>query len=466
MTEILAAVALVSRSFAVLLSRKAEVESALAKLVKRADRKGIAHALTWTWGRAVTAEELVSNKDGNPPVPGAVLTASADYWRIPVTRIPLTIEGAAPRLAGWTFVATLQHLDGENIVRTVPGHEIPATYRTRGCVCDHCNMNRRRNDTYVLRHDDGRHVQVGSTCIRDFLGGDEAAEIAARAEILALAGSVASDDGDDFGEGSGQTERTWEMYLPYVAWLVRSQGWTPRWTKCPYGGSPTRNDNPTADQAWVLLTDKKAREKAECVLSEEDVALALASEQWAESITDDSIAKSSGDYLHNLRATARTGLVSSRTAGIVASAVTAYQREQGKVRLASERATRPSCNEYMGTVGSKVTFGLPAQVNKRTGAPLKNAPTVLTSDPLTLEFVTGYSTDYGYTTVLKFRATTGHQIVWKSSNPPVGRDDVGKRYTLAGTIKRHEEYKGAKQTLVSNCGVKEVPAPEVSSDAA
>jgi uncharacterized membrane protein (UPF0127 family) len=66
-----------------------------------------------------------------------------------------------------------------------------------------------------------------------------------------------------------------------------------------------------------------------------------------------------------------------------------------------------------------------------------------------LDFVTGYETQYGYTTVLKFRTVEGATIVWKASNTDVDRSDVGKSYKLTGTVKSHDDYKGQKQTMVT-----------------
>lgn len=451
-----AAIAALVRSFAVLLARKGAVEAALVALSKRAARKGIPGVLSWTWGKAYQDEARVPNVDGTPPAPGATLSADACTWIVPVSRVPLTLTGETPRLNGWRFVATLQHLDGENIVRTLPGEEIPASYRNRGSVCDHCRANRRRNDTYILRHEDGRMMQVGSSCIRDFLGGDDAADIAAKAEILALAASVASDEGGEGFGGGGAAERLLSAFLPVVAWCVRVEGWKSRTVAREQGGIAT------ADRAWILMTDAKERLKASCEPSAEDIATGEASEAWADALTDEAVNAGTSDYLHNLRAVARTGLASFRTAGIAASAVTAYQRHIGAERARAERAARPSLDAHVGNVGDKVTFGLPAKVGKK-GQPLKGAPVVLSSLPVVLDFVTGYETAYGYTTVLKFKTPEGATLVWKASGDPgIGRDDVGKRYTLAGTIKGHDVYKGAKQTTLTRCDVREVPAAEPS----
>jgi hypothetical protein len=132
----------------------------------------------------------------------------------------------------------------------------------------------------------------------------------------------------------------------------------------------------------------------------------------------------------------------------------------GRERARAERAARPTLDAYLGTVGDKVTFGLPPKVGKR-GQPLKGAPVVLSPDPVKLDFVTGYETEFGYTTVLKFRTEEGATIVWKASSTEIGRDDVGKRYTLAGRITKHDEYKGQKQTLIARCDAREVPAETV-----
>lgn len=441
------------RTFGVILSRKGNVDAALTALAKRAARKGIPGVLTWSWGKAYTDTAWVPNPDGVRPCADAYLAASCDGWIVPVTRVPLTITGETPRLSGWKFVACLQHLDGENITRVLPGETIPAEYRTRGSMCDHCHALRRRNDTYVLRHEDGRVTQVGSTCIKDFLGGDDAAIIAAKAEILALAGSVADMDDDPLGgSGGAPSEMLIADYLPYVAWVVRVEGWVSR-------TAARERDQMTAsaDRAWTLSCSAEARIKAECEFTDEDTSLATDAAAWAEALTDEAVDSEAFDYLHNLRAVARTGLVSFRTAGICASAVTAYQRHIGRERLKAERAARPTLDAYLGQIGDKVSFGLPAKVGKK-GQPLKGAPVVLRAEPVTLDFVAGYESTWGYTTVLKFRTADGATVVWKASDCGITRSDVGKAYTIVGTIKAHDEYKGQKQTVLTRCTAEPVEA--------
>jgi hypothetical protein len=415
-----------TRTFEVLLHNRSRVETALLALAKRAARKGLP-VLTWTWGRPVTKTEHLSH-DGAEYLPGALLHSSGEYgvtYAVPITRIPLSLPCGSVCYAGWTFVAALQHLDGENIVRAVPGQTVPEMYRHRGPTCDHCKAVRRRHDTYVLRHEDERVLQVGSTCIQDFLGSDEAGKLASQASLLAEARGLAEGACEGSG-GSASADRTLAEYLPYVAWCVRVEGWTSRTVARETG------KNATADYAWTYLTDAKAREKAGAKPTDVDDALAAEAEAWAEALTDDEVDTEKGsDYLHNLRAVARTGLVTFRTAGIAASAVTAYQRAIGRARERAERAARPVLDAHVGTVGKRETFAV------------------------VLDFVTGYDTEYGYTTVLKFRTPEGACLVWKASSTELGRGDVGKAFALTGTVKKHDDYKGAKQTMLSRCKVAE-----------
>jgi hypothetical protein len=67
---------------------------------------------------------------------------------------PVTIVAQTIKVAGWEFVATLQHEEGGTIVRAVPGATIEgelASFRNVGNVCNHCGFDRKRNDTFILR---------------------------------------------------------------------------------------------------------------------------------------------------------------------------------------------------------------------------------------------------------------------------------------------------------------------------
>ena len=87
----------------------------------------------------------------------------------------VVLQGTAPVLAGWALAAIVEHRNGAANVRAVSelGARLdPETFGT--AWCEHCGLRRRRNATFVVVHvDSGELRQVGSGCLRDFLGGQD-----------------------------------------------------------------------------------------------------------------------------------------------------------------------------------------------------------------------------------------------------------------------------------------------------
>jgi hypothetical protein len=143
----------------------------------------------------------------------------------------VVVTGPAPRINGWSFVATLDHADGEVVVRTSPEFKdgLPKHFRTADPRhCDHCQKLRMRNETFVLRNDAGEFKRVGRQCLRDFFGHEAAASLAAVAELLWAACETAeAADAEGGGVGGGNYVDLNE-YLLFVAAAIRQEGWLSR----------------------------------------------------------------------------------------------------------------------------------------------------------------------------------------------------------------------------------------------
>lgn len=76
-----------------------------------------------------------------------------------------------PRTSGWKVIATLRHRAGRptsvQLAHPSVHINVDAWSRSKGW-CEHCRTRRARRITYLLRHDDGRLAQVGSSCLADF----------------------------------------------------------------------------------------------------------------------------------------------------------------------------------------------------------------------------------------------------------------------------------------------------------
>ena len=99
--------------------------------------------------------------------------------------LEIELEGQTPKLNGWEFVATIEHgttPEGEviNVIRAMPDKNVPVKFRTRDKLCDHCRANRTRKHTYIVRNETTNDwKQVGSTCLRDYVGHKDAKRVAA-----------------------------------------------------------------------------------------------------------------------------------------------------------------------------------------------------------------------------------------------------------------------------------------------
>lgn len=95
--------------------------------------------------------------------------------RLPIYAV--TMIGDAPTTDDWTFISALHHTPSGTVIQRAWGiteadfsEDALVKYRDRDSACEHCNLRRRRNDTYVLRNKhDGTVIQVGRTCLGDFL---------------------------------------------------------------------------------------------------------------------------------------------------------------------------------------------------------------------------------------------------------------------------------------------------------
>lgn len=453
--------------FNVLLVNRDKVETFLKKIVTRLAKKGLT-GLSWSWGKAFEVRiACTCAACAHSVIPSH--TARVEI------RAPLTLETKRPHYAGWNFVATLLHLKNdagsyENIVNAVPGcmvhddckeagrgmqlacagvSDLPASFRDRGPVCDHCQVKRFRNDTYVLHHHDGRYMQVGSTCIADFLGSDEAEHMAFRAEMYALAASVAKSAESapaTTADVSFEATSSWgyllSTYLGYVAWSMRTQGWVSRrMVQNGYNGLTT------SEIANLLMAEGSPyRQESGYTVVDEDVQLAVAAAEWAENMTDEQVSAGPDQYLANLRTIARLGLVNWRMMGQAASIIIAYQKANDL--LPKKLAPAPKCQTWIGEVGVRLAFG----TTKKLGKKIQK----LSNEPVTLVFQKTIERDEDESfSILKFQTAEGILLTWMTSGVRLVGEE-GKRFQLIGTVKKHDEYKGERQTMLSRCDLTEV----------
>lgn len=379
-----------------------ELEATLAKLEKvnaRAAKRGFT-------GRF----ELVSEKVTRTRRLASGLLAE----RVAYT---CTLTGEAPAYEGWTFLASLEVMPAADgsvnwNVRCAPGVSDEGVDRSKlePGRCDHCGSvraNRRR--VFLVRHTEtGEHKQVGSTCMKDFLGWDGNPVWVDTEKTVS-----------DLMHGAGGGSDAWTplTVLTVASAAVAEFGWTPK----SAGGQST------ADLVSMFLAGPRTRDDqaAAARIAEHLEAVGeTAAAELAEATALSSDA--SYGYEANLHAALAAEHVTHRTFGLVCSAVSYLARERQQV--AEKRVLAETPSEWIGEEGEKVTV---------TG----EITTCLSLEgymPGTTQILIIVTTDVG---LVKVVTTAG----WAYE------DDIdrGAHVTLTGTVKAHAEYEGKKQTVLT-----------------
>ncbi len=371
----------------------AATRAKVAKLQQRAERKGFTGAID------VAA------------VPATRSSTSAGGLPVTVHGFDVTITGEPPRYQGWRFVAAVDAVEGGTILRYPPGSTGKVNNdQIRAGECDHCHTTRGRRSTVLVAHDDtGRLLQVGRSCLKDFLGHNTL-------PVFLTADEIANSLG---GSLSG-TPAAWDVHsvLTYAAAAVEAFGWTPA-SASDHGRVPTRdvvrlalNGGRGADQ----LRDQLAPHLAD--------AQALAPHLRLDLLNG--LTGTSG-YEANLVAVLSGEAVDAKHLGLAVSAILAHQRLTADRAREASRHEAAQTVEHVGTVGEKVTLTGVVRTAVRVDGYAYRSP-----DSVMLVVDCG-------TAVAKMTTAAAWAYPLK----------VGDPVTITGTVKAHTEWNGIKQTVLT-----------------
>lgn len=396
-----------------------KLRSEIAKLSKRAKKLGSGEITLTELG------EMWQRKRAEGP-------AAAPFrpWRI-IRWMVVEVEGETPKLAGWSFRAKV--LNGAFVGDAVGGViqplgeiAIPEATRDQALatphLCEHCKADRRRRDTFLVEHDDGRWAQVGRQCMKDFLGHANPEAMAKAAEYVLTAVGLAG-EAEEEGWGGGRREELFplEDFFAVVMGLIRTFGYLSK-----TAANPPFTPESTAEMAMMVLVSHNWRDgKPICELGSEDSERAAKLMAWA----TEWLATPSNDYQFNAANAFASGVASTRTAGILASLAPAWDREMAHYVAKQKAAEKATESRHVGTVKKR--------------------------DEMTLTLIRSFSfdTDFGLMYIHKMQDPEGNSIVWKTGNAVRDSNrrllEAGQTVRVKATVKEHGEYKGEKQTVVT-----------------
>ena len=333
------------------------------------------------------------------------------------------VEGTAVK-NGWRFVATLEHTDKGNIVRSVEGApEVPRRYYDCAPYCEHCKTRRTRKSSFIVQNEEtGEFMQVGKSCLADFTNGLSAEAVAS---WLSLFEDFATFDGSCGVGGHLRRYYSVETMLCYFVEATRLFGYIPKDGSDPtawlgldfweHDYAPSRLGRKyDFVHEKMLSSGFKADTEQNHVEARECIA-------WAIEHEDES------NYLHNLATICKSECTTASTFGYLASLPNArrksLEKDAEKKARAERRATEAETSDFVGNVGDRLE--------------------VKVADHIVL---TSWETAWGTTYLHKFVGEDGNTYTWKSGT--VLPDKVS---TLKGTVKAHNEFRGVKQTELTRC---------------
>lgn len=375
----------------------------IEQLQGRAVKRGFTGSIT------VTGEREVRDNNGfYPDLP--------DSAQVVVVRT--SIVGTSPSYEGWSFLASLTQLatkdGGAWTVNTPPGVQANIDRSTlRDGACDHCNTVRpTRRKLYLVRHEaTGEVKQVGSTCIKDFLGWST---MPVWIDPEAASSCIVSGN-----RGESRFESRW-VFMLALACAATTGGFVAR---SSYSDSPA-----TADlmSNYLFSRGKDAADLRAGV--EVHFAQADADVDHMLDVVSGALEDQTSDFAQNMRAVVSAIDLGARQFGLAAAALSVFSKATTEAVAVEPAVATP-----------RVWVGDPDSKDKVTIAGV--VTTALTLD--------GYMPG---STKLMLVVDDGLHVI-KTFTTAAWSDDVdkGDKVTLVGTVKSHDEYRGVKQTVLTRC---------------
>lgn len=306
------------------------------------------------------------------------------------------------KVGNYTPVAVIEHdvVENSNVanfVHIIGNFEAPAEWWTIKGHCDDCNDSYLRKKTVMLlNNEDGTYRQIGTSCLKKYLGITCFNVIHNYMSVEELIEEEMAVNID---------------YLPYQKQYVE----TKRLLACVYSmydvmGGFVRNH--TIEKAWDAAINSDTKISESCIERAENTI------KYFDSLD-----------VEELNSFARDVKAAVLTKYIGCSGYIAYAPElQNKLMIKAEQKTEAMKSEYVGNVKDKIVVDV------------------------TVIGCTGFESQYGYMFVNTFKTVDSDNIfVWITGTKSY---EVGTKLTIMGTIKNHQEYRGVKQTVLTR--VKEV----------
>ena len=333
----------------------------------------------------------------------------------------------------WAFGGSVEPsgVEGKNFVNVNLsgkdlGFVVPSKYFTvNPCTCDYCKTNRKRNKTYlIVNQKTGEWKQLGKECLKLFVTGIDVDAIATFESFIKEA-EEAANPGDEFFHNRRLGFVKVADALALSCAVYRERGYlATRDAVGDFNDFCNRNivqrklaQQYGYDSDFLNISNSVRNEideitvKTDTAIAKEDVEVAI---EMVKRFPDE-------PYYNNLKVIVENEYIPLNKLGLLVSIPKAIDRYEDEKKKQEEKERLAAESDYLGSIGEKIS------VNFVSGRE-----------------VACCETQFGLLRIYEFKGMSGNTIVWRSSSSK----DIPESGVVTGTVKAHEEYNGAKQTII------------------
>lgn len=327
--------------------------------------------------------------------------------------ISVEVEGIAI-INNWKFIASVEHTENGNIIKGVCDIEVPKRYYNSDCYCEHCNSKRNRKNTFiVMNRKSGEFKQVGKSCLKDFTNGMNAELVT---EYVSMFDDIIQSQSMALADGwNVNTYYKTSDLLCYAAETIKKFGYVK--------ATETNNTKSRVCNYYSAMEIKDYLPKREKIqyqkemesvsfdaYSNENKNLVSSALDWLKDKSDDST------YIHNLKVVCGAKYFKMENIGILVSLIPTFEKSCAVTETSN----------FIGNIGDRVEVSIKS-----------------------CECVASYNTNFGITRIYKLIDNSDNVLIWKTSKII----DTTANF-IKGTIKKHNEYSGIKQTELTRCSIR------------
>ena len=366
----------------------------------------------------------------------------------------------------WIILGVINHKEG--LVKSAPNQQIPFELIPKDLssnVCDHCKSERVRNKTVFIKNlENDEIIRVGGSCIKYYLGYDYEKILNYLTELNLFIDTF-NEGGIDFEDFEFSRSRGFREeptanvkdIIKYFFYYVKKKGYISKASAEKYNtkqDDKLLNDTESVEPTrYMTCTKDQIHEELLGVFTPPDFRKQKDVDEWNETIKNygEIIEKENNDgyekivqyveenykennFLFNVKNMIEAKYVKLSQMNYVLGACSMYYGkiayEEYKKKKEEEQHEIASVSEWVGVVGEKI--------------PLEN---------LEITNISSFATDFGYSNVYKLKDDKGN-IFTKfgtiNSKFLVSGEDVivGSKISATAEIKKHDEYKGVRQTTL------------------